>query len=132
MIETRFEMSIQEVVYWEYVISVIAVVTLKITCFVLSYLTIRLGHGLIASGAKGEFKFSARIGGSKADLASVSPGLLFVLLAIALAGFAIGLDKPVHQDIALRSSVGLAEDADKLTVPSRVEKPDFKKPGVKP
>ena len=65
----------------------------KIVCFVLGYLTIRLGYLLIASGAKGDFKFGAKLGGLKTDLVSVSPGLLFVLLGSVLIGFAIHVDK---------------------------------------
>lgn len=70
-------------------------VLMKIVCFVLGYLTIRLGYKLIDSGVKGNFKFSASLGGAKADLASVSPGLLFVLLGVFLIGYAIYVDKPV-------------------------------------
>jgi hypothetical protein len=68
-------------------------ILMKIVCFVLGYLTIRLGYQLIASGAKGEFKFSTKFGGIKADLASVSPGLLFVLLGTMLIGYAISVEK---------------------------------------
>ncbi len=62
------------------------VVLMKIVCFILGYLTIRLGHNLISSGVKGEFKFSGSLMGAKADLVSVSPGLLFVLLGVVLIG----------------------------------------------
>lgn len=66
---------------------------LKCLGLVLAYLTIRLGYSLLTAGVKGEFKFSANLHGAKADLASASPGLLFVLLAIALAMYAIGVKK---------------------------------------
>lgn len=69
------------------------VVLMKIVCFILGYLTIRLGHDLIASGAKGEFKFSAKMSGATTNLASVSPGLLFVLLGTMLIGFAMFVEK---------------------------------------
>jgi hypothetical protein len=72
------------------------IVLMKIVCFVLGYLTIRLGYELIASGVKGEFKFAATLGGAKADLASVSPGLLFVLLGILLIGYAVYVEKTVN------------------------------------
>ena len=68
----------------------------KIVCFILGYLTIRLGHHLIASGVKGEFKFSTKLSGVSADLASVSPGLLFVLLGAMLIGLAMFKDKKAH------------------------------------
>ena len=68
---------------------------MKIVCFILGYLIISLGYKLIVSGVKGEFKFSANLGGFKTDLASVSPGLLFVLLGVLLIGYAIHVDKTV-------------------------------------
>ena len=70
------------------------VVALKITCFVLGYMIVKLGYRLILSGVRGEFKFSASFGGARADLASVSPGLLFVVLGVGLIGYAISVDKP--------------------------------------
>ena len=82
-------------VEWTFVLSFALVILMKITCFILGYLTIHLGYRLIASGAKGEFKFSAELGGVKTDLASVSPGLLFVLLGVLLIGYAMYVDKGV-------------------------------------
>lgn len=70
------------------------VMTMKVTIFIVGYLTVRLGYNLLLAGVKGEFKFSASFGGSKADLASVSPGLLFVLLGVLLIGYALTVDKP--------------------------------------
>jgi hypothetical protein len=72
------------------------IIFMKIIVFILGYLTVRMGHDLIKSGVKGEFKFSANLGGAKADLASVSPGLLFLLLGVFLIGYAIYLDKNVE------------------------------------
>ena len=85
---------------------------MKIVCFILGYLTVRLGYDLIKSGVKGEFKFSASFGGTKADLASVSPGLLFVLLGVGLVGYAIYVDKGVtltYPSSAVRAPVDLVE-----------------------
>ena len=70
-------------------------IVMKIVCFILGYLTVRLGYDLIKSGVKGEFKFSANMGGMKADLASVSPGLLFVVLGVFLIGYAMYVEKKV-------------------------------------
>lgn len=66
---------------WEsvFVYTSMMIIIMKIICFILGYMTVRLGYKLIKSGVTGEFKFSAELAGSKADLASVSPGLLFVL-----------------------------------------------------
>ena len=89
----------EELAFKEFVVAVGLLVGMKIVCFVLGYLTVRLGHQLISSGVKGEFKFSASLGGTKADLASVSPGLLFVLLGILLIGYAMGVEKVVRQQL---------------------------------
>jgi hypothetical protein len=81
------------------------VVAMKIVCFILGFLTIRLGYRLISSGIKGEFKFSAKFGGVKADLVSVSPGLLFVLLGVSLIACAIYVDKEVTLERKPRSQI---------------------------
>jgi hypothetical protein len=82
-----------------YLVSLSLVILMKIVCFILGYLTIRLGYQLMASGVKGDFKFNTSLVGFKADLASVSPGLLFVLLGILLIGFAVYIDKPVNVNL---------------------------------
>jgi len=125
-------MSVQELAYWEYIVSVAAIFALKMTCFVLAYLTVRLGHNLIEAGVKGEFKFSAHFAGARADLVSVSPGLLFVVLGTALAVFAIRVEKPVRQDVVMNQPSSLSDGADTLVVPDRSERPDFKKRERKP
>lgn len=71
------------------------IIAMKIVVFILGYLTIRMGYKLISSGVEGKFKFAAEIGGVKADLASMSPGLLFVLLGVMLIGIAVYVDKPI-------------------------------------
>ena len=72
------------------------VIFMKIVCFILGFLTVRLGYKLIKAGVSGQFKFSANLGGFKTDLASVSPGLLFVLLGVILIGYAMHVEKDVH------------------------------------
>jgi hypothetical protein len=89
-------MSLETQALVAYAVSLAMIVAMKIVCFVLGYLTIRLGHSLIASGVKGQFKFAASLGGMKADLASVSPGLLFVLLGVLLIGYAMYVEKAVN------------------------------------
>ncbi len=66
---------------------------LKLVCFVLGFLTIRLGYDLIKAGVKGEFTFKGELGGASADLRSVSPGLLFVLLGVVLIGYGMWVPK---------------------------------------
>jgi len=97
-------MNVQTLAFLEFTISLLLVVVLKIVCLILGYLTIRLGHESISSGAKGEFKFSAKFSGTGADLASASPGLLFILLGILLMGFAMYVDKGAVQSIKVPPS----------------------------
>jgi len=96
-------MTTEELAFREFAISLFLIVLLKIVCFILGYLTVRLGYQLISSGAKGEFKFSARVSGAGADLVSVSPGLLFLLLGIFLIGVAMTVDKGVTQRLKINS-----------------------------
>ena len=69
-------------------------VLLKLVCFIIGYLIIRLGYKLMVSGVKGEFKFTGETKGIKGGLISSSPGLLFVLLGTILIGYAMYVDKP--------------------------------------
>jgi hypothetical protein len=72
---------------------------MKIVLFIIGYLIIRLGYNLLLAGTKGQFKFKTSIAGIKADLASVSPGLLFVLLGVLLDCYAIAVDKPIKTSV---------------------------------
>jgi hypothetical protein len=104
-------MPIQSQAIVAYSLSFALLILMKIVVFILGYLTVRLGHQLIASGVKGEFKFAAELAGVKADLASVSPGLLFVLLGVLLIGYAVSVDKRV--DLTMRG----------LTQPAQMDQP---------
>ena len=77
------------------VVDLVFLFLLKITSLILAFLTIRMGFVLIREGAKGGFTFKANLVGLKADLASVSPGLLFVLLGICLMGYSIYVKKEI-------------------------------------
>ena len=69
--------------------------SLKITAFVLGFLTIKMGNSLIRDGIKGGFKFSTEAKGMKGALESSSPGLLFILLGVVLIGYAMFVEKGV-------------------------------------
>lgn len=88
-------MSIETQSLIAYLVSLALVILMKSLCFILGYLTIRLGYELIATGVKGEFKFAASLSGAKADIVSLSPGLLFVILGVSLIGYAIYVKNPV-------------------------------------
>ena len=83
-------MSLNEVALW----ATVLVFLLKIVCFILGYLTIRLGADLLREGVKGGFNFSTELKGLKGGLVSSSPGLLFVLLGVMLIGYAMSINKP--------------------------------------
>jgi hypothetical protein len=70
-------------------------ILLKIACFYLGYLIVKIGAGLLRDGVTGEFKFNAGFSGLKGDLASASPGLLFLLLGVVLIGYAMYLPQTV-------------------------------------
>ncbi len=78
-----------------------------------------MGYDLISSGVKGEFKFSTKFGGVKADLASISPGLLFVLLGTLLIGFALFVEKEATY---YKQSAPVVEKP-KTIIPPKVELP---------
>ncbi len=97
------------------------IIAMKIVVFILGFLTIRMGYKLISSGVEGKFKFAAEIGGVKADLASMSPGLLFVLLGVMLIGIAVYVDKPIkvkNESIGTESNEGeITDSPPKTTLP---------------
>ena len=86
-------MPTQELVFWQSIIQFGLVILLKGVVFWIGYLTVRLGYNLVREGVRGEFKFRAEWVGLKGGLASVSSGLLFVLLGVILIGYAIGVSK---------------------------------------
>ena len=110
-----------------YSVSFALIILMKIVCFILGYLTIRLGYVLIASGVKGEFKFAASMGGFKTDLASVSPGLLFVLLGVLLIGYAIYVEKGVTLQITPRAETSPAP-LPPVPTPGELTSPTSKSP----
>jgi len=105
-----------------YLITFAMIIGMKIVCFILGYLTIKLGYKLISSGVKGEFKFSAKLGGVKTDLASVSPGLLFVLLGVFLIGFAIFVEKGATLEKKPRNNIEKPE----VSIPTKSPFEDLK------
>jgi hypothetical protein len=76
-----------------YVISFALGIGMKVVCFIIGYLIVRLGYKLLELGVTGKFSFSAKWSNFNVGLASVSPGLLFVLLGCAVIAFGIYSDK---------------------------------------
>jgi hypothetical protein len=102
-----------------YLVSYGLVILMKIVCFIISYKIVKLGYNLISSGAKGEFKFAYEFVGLKADLASVSPGLLFVLLGVLFSIVAINVNKTItyQSQKSLPASNSGESLKDKVVVP---------------
>ena len=117
LVET-IDMSIDSQSLLVYCLSLALIIVMKIVCFILGYLTVRLGYQLIASGVKGEFKFAASLGGLKTDLASVSPGLLFVLLGVLLIGYAVYVKKEVDLHLPSTRTAQATETRPAPPVPS--------------
>ncbi len=69
-----------------YLATLPGIIFLKIVVFVLGYLTIKIGATLLRDGVKGEFRFRSELPGFKGDLASASPGLLFLVVGGILIG----------------------------------------------
>ncbi len=93
-------------------VSTALIIILRIVGLFLGYLVIRMGYNLMVSGIKGEFKFSAKFGGIKADLASVSPGLFFVLLGIFIMWISFSVQKSVEIE-----SLGKYMEKPNITIP---------------
>ncbi len=75
------------------IINIITNTIVKLICFYLGYLIIKLGYNLLSEGIKGNFKFTANHSGFKGGLISSSPGLLFVFLGVLLIGYAMSITK---------------------------------------
>lgn len=82
--------------HWLAVLNMLLVFALKLTCFGLGYLVVKIGAELLREGVKGEFKFKTSLVGPKADLTSASPGLLFLSLGVALIAYAMWVSKVIE------------------------------------
>ncbi len=68
---------------------ILAVQFFKVMALCSGVFIVYLGYLLLKLGITGKFEFSMKLDGAKADLRSVSPGLLFVLLGVILCGIAV-------------------------------------------
>jgi hypothetical protein len=81
-----------------YLATLSAMLLLKVVVFILGYLTIKIGASLLREGIRGEFHFKSEFQGFKGDLASASPGILFLVVGGILIGYAIAVEKPIHYE----------------------------------
>lgn len=65
-------------------ITVFSIWAFKLATLIVGYLITRMGYDLLVKGVTGGFEFRGDISGVKADLVSASPGLLFLVLGVAL------------------------------------------------
>lgn len=103
---------------------VLGVMTLRVLALVLGYRVVKLGYEALIKGVAGNFDFGGKV---KSDvelkLVSTSPGLLFVLLGVALMGWAL-LPHSEMTTPAIRVEQGPAAVAP-AGPPAPVARPDF-------
>ena len=83
---------------WLVVVAMILGISLKVICFLFGYLIVKIGAQLLRDGVTGEFKFKTEFPGLKGDLASASPGLLFLVIGAGLIGYAMYLPKSIEYE----------------------------------
>jgi hypothetical protein len=108
----------------QHLVSTFFVWAYKIATLILGYLFAKLGHDLFLRGVKGEFKFHAEMKGVKADLASASPGLFFILMGTVIV--AVGLYKGLSIE-TLPATTPAREMAVEQPLPSDTEKPALRR-----
>ncbi len=97
----------QDIYY--HVVTVGGLISFKLAVLFVGYLIARLGHDLLIKGVTGEFKFHTDIKGTKADLASASPGVFFILMATVLIAIGVIKDKPFETRVTTTSLASGAE-----------------------
>jgi hypothetical protein len=107
-------MSLTNQAIWYHVITVGTLLTFKLAVLLVGYLIAKLGYQLLLKGVTGEFKFQTEFKGAKADLASVSPGLFFILMAAILIAVGVIKDKP-FETIVTTGVVQTSAESDKAT-----------------
>lgn len=83
---------------WLVVVAMILGISLKVICFLFGYLIVKIGAQLLRDGVTGEFKLKTQLSGFNSDLASASPGLLFLVIGAGLIGYAMYLPKTVEYE----------------------------------
>jgi hypothetical protein len=77
-----------------YLVTALSILAFKLALIWAGVNVVRMGYELLVRGVSGEFKFKGEFSGSKADLVSASPGLLFALLGVLLLTAGAVIDKP--------------------------------------
>lgn len=116
-----------------HIVTVLGILIFKLAVLVVGFLITRMGFNLLVKGVTGEFKFKSSIGGARADLISASPGLLFLLLGVALLAIAVVTEKPFETTLPLdRGSFSSMAGTEGPEVPEAGEVvPDEEKPRIR-
>ena len=93
-----------------HLITVTAVLIFKILSLCVGLIITWMGYKLLVKGVTGEFNFKSNFNGFTSDLASASPGLLFVVLGSSLIAFAVLKDKKFETDVGGASSAENSEN----------------------
>ena len=98
-----------------YIVSLALGIGMKVVCFIIGYLIVHLGYKLLKLNVTGQFQFSGEWSKFKIGLASVSPGLLFVLLGSAVIAFGMFVEK----EVKLEQKPFLSLDTEKWPKPPK-------------
>ncbi len=105
------------VAIWFHIVTVSSLILFKLAVLLVGYLIAKLGHDLLIKGISGEFKFHTRIKGAKADIASASPGIFFILMATILIAVGVIKDKPFETKLTERLIKSGAEQTTQQQAP---------------
>lgn len=109
--------------FWLLLANLVGILVLKITLVVVSYLVIKMGYQLLVDGVKGEFKFKSEMSGVKADLASASPGTLFVFLGVVVMIFALVVTYEPSVEVKTGGEQGNQSNEDSQAAPLPTDNP---------
>jgi len=93
--------------------------SMKYLALVLGFGIVFLGYKLLKAGVKGEFTFRGEWLNNNVDLASASPGLLFVLLGVILMSYAIFSERYINIEYQINSEQPVAGDNNEAYIPSK-------------
>jgi hypothetical protein len=93
--------------------------SMKYLALVLGFGIIFLGYKLLKAGVKGEFTFKSEWLNNKADLASTSPGLLFVLLGVFLMCYALFSEHEINVKYQIDSSFSKNGEVNDEYIPNK-------------
>ena len=79
------------------------------------YRIARLGHDMLLKGVTGQFDFKTEFRGGKAALVSASPGIFFILMAVALISVSIFKESIVTSSTSAGNSPRVSDTTSQST-----------------